>query len=75
MQNFGVTNKEYYGMLWYFWSGQLDDTNSGYQITLKTRCDILSVCKIKTQDIPRGFFFCYKRQPHPRAHANESFVQ
>ena len=23
MQKFGVTNKEYYGMLWYFWSGQL----------------------------------------------------
>ena len=23
MQNFGVTNKEYYGMLRYFWSGQL----------------------------------------------------
>ena len=23
MQNFGVTNKEHYGMLWYFWSGQL----------------------------------------------------
>ena len=22
MQNFGVTNKEYYGILWYFWSGQ-----------------------------------------------------
>ena len=22
MQNFGVTNKEHYGMLWYFWSGQ-----------------------------------------------------
>ena len=22
IQNFGVTNKEYYGMLWYFWSGQ-----------------------------------------------------
>ena len=21
-QNFGVTNKEHYGMLWYFWSGQ-----------------------------------------------------
>ena len=20
---FGVTNKEHYGMLWYFWSGQL----------------------------------------------------
>ena len=20
MQNFGVTNKEHYGMLWYFWS-------------------------------------------------------
>ena len=23
MQNFGVTNKEHYGMLWYFWSGLL----------------------------------------------------
>ena len=23
MQNFGVTNKEHYGMLWYFWSGQI----------------------------------------------------
>ena len=23
MQNFVVTNKEHYGMLWYFWSGQL----------------------------------------------------
>ena len=23
MQNFGLTNKEHYGMLWYFWSGQL----------------------------------------------------
>ena len=22
MQNFGVINQEYYGMLWYFWSGQ-----------------------------------------------------
>ena len=22
MQNFGVRNKELYGMLWYFWSGQ-----------------------------------------------------
>ena len=21
--NFGVTNKERYGVLWYFWSGQL----------------------------------------------------
>ena len=25
MQNFGVTNKEHYGMLWYFWSGQLQN--------------------------------------------------
>ena len=25
MQNFGVTNKEHYGMLWYFWSGQFSD--------------------------------------------------
>ena len=22
MQNFGVSNKEHYGMLWYFWSGK-----------------------------------------------------
>ena len=25
MQNFGVTNEEHYGMLWYFWSGLLRD--------------------------------------------------
>ena len=24
MQSFGVTNKEHYGVLWYFWSGQLE---------------------------------------------------
>ena len=24
-QNFWVTNKEHYGMLWHFWSGQLHD--------------------------------------------------
>ena len=30
MQNFGVTNKEHYGMLWYFWSGQ-------YQSSCATR--------------------------------------
>ena len=23
MQHFGVTSKEHYGILWYFWSGQL----------------------------------------------------
>ena len=23
MQNFGVTNKEHYDMLWYFWSGHV----------------------------------------------------
>ena len=28
MQNFGVTNKEHYGMLWYFWSGQFRTTFS-----------------------------------------------
>ena len=27
MQNFGVTDKEHYGMLWYFWSGQLSLTS------------------------------------------------
>ena len=26
MQNFGVTNKEHYGMLWYFWSGRFQDS-------------------------------------------------
>ena len=28
MQNFGVTNKEHYGMLWYFWSGQFNEISS-----------------------------------------------
>ena len=30
MQNFGATNTEHYGMLWYFWSGQLQITNYIY---------------------------------------------
>ena len=28
IKNFGVTNKEHYGMLWYFWSGQLGMYNN-----------------------------------------------
>ena len=31
MQNFGVTNKEHYGMLWYFWSGQLSTPLRAFQ--------------------------------------------
>ena len=34
MQNFGETNKEHYGMLWYFWSGQLI-----YKESLKTKTE------------------------------------
>ena len=30
MQRFGVTNKEYYGMLWYFGSGQLNEPVEHY---------------------------------------------
>ena len=30
MQNFGATNKEHYGMLWYFWSGQYRGLLSTY---------------------------------------------
>ena len=37
MQNFGVTNKEHYGMLWYFWSGQF--------------CLKLKLKKLKTQGL------------------------
>ena len=29
MQNFGVTGKEHYGMLWYFWSGQYKTKSLG----------------------------------------------
>ena len=31
-QNFGVTNKEHYGMLWYFWNDQYSGEmkNKGY---------------------------------------------
>ena len=32
MQNFGVTNKEHYGMLWYFWSGLLAKARRGWPI-------------------------------------------
>ena len=37
MENFGVTNKEHYGMLWYLWSGQLIITCS---LTLKQRMGV-----------------------------------
>jgi len=32
MQNFGVTNKEHYGMLWYFWSGQLSTKRNSVSV-------------------------------------------
>ena len=35
MQNFGVTNKEHYGMLWYFWSGQLNEEHFTFQLQYK----------------------------------------
>ena len=37
MQNFGVTNKEHYGMLWYFWSGQLNVVHGQVQKTELTK--------------------------------------
>ena len=36
MQNFGVTNKEHYGMLWYFWSGQFSWNDCNTQEKLET---------------------------------------
>ena len=36
LQKFGVTNKEHYGFLWYFWSGQL---NAKHDYDLVKRCD------------------------------------
>ena len=32
MQNFGVTNKEHYGMLWYSWSGQLSTKRNSVSV-------------------------------------------
>ena len=36
MQNFGVTNKEYYGMLWYFWRGQLSTKRTSVSVESQT---------------------------------------
>ena len=42
MQNFGETNKEHYGMLWYFWSGQLflllENENKNHNHTNEQKC-------------------------------------
>ena len=50
MQNFGVTDKEHYGMLWYFWSGQLSLTSqakSSKPATAVQICkDFFSHCSI-----------------------------
>ena len=32
MQNFGVTNKEHYGMLWYSWTGQLSTKRTSVSV-------------------------------------------
>ena len=32
MQNFVVINKEHYGMLWYFWSGQLSTKRTSLRV-------------------------------------------
>ena len=43
MQNFGVTNKEHYDMLWYFWSGQLGCLpNTTPEVTLRAHSDTLN---------------------------------
>ena len=45
MQNFGVTNKERYRMLWYFWSGQLSSKHlncgENFGVTNKERYRML----------------------------------
>ena len=51
MQNFGVTNKDHYGMLWYFWSGRLLPSESLCRVFRKTT---LSIQHIKKPDIKRN---------------------
>ena len=45
MQNFGVTNKEYYGMLWYFleWSIKVaSEKNDAWSMFHSPRCIIVA---------------------------------
>ena len=44
MQNFEVTNKEYYGMLWYFWSGQLVPQWSAFTYNKKYSVNFEQTC-------------------------------
>ena len=45
MQNFGVTNKEHYGMLWYFW-GIIFPTGTFYKDQVGTKIAALKKCVI-----------------------------
>ena len=47
MQNFEVTNKEHYGMLRYFWSGQLlysDPQHERLVTWLQTKNEVANTC-------------------------------
>ena len=51
MQHFGVTNKEHYGMLWYFWSGQL----IVWLLFLKCHVCLVSASQLYHYDLLRFF--------------------
>ena len=71
MQNFGVTNKEYYGMLWYFleWSiGPIGSWSKGvFELRMSTGSEDFSILmipreKLQVINVPLGRAFVKKKK-------------
>ena len=79
MHNFGVTNKEHYGMLWYFWSGQLKVFDpallSHWQsFLLSSQVTILCLFILCKADITL-LMFCFLKLQDTRGHVTAQVVQ
>ena len=57
MQNFGVTNKEYYGMLWYFleWSINVNEITETWRVHSRKTDNFLHIYSYCTKATYRSF--------------------
>ena len=58
MQNFGVTNKDHYGMLWYFWSGLLGVSRGNEKLIMRVHKPKVEY-KLALQEKPQGSILTY----------------
>ena len=83
MQNFGVTNKEYYGMLWYFleWSiGPIGSLSKGvFELRMSTGSEDFSILmipreKLQVINVPLGRAFVKKKKKEKKTFQAKSFT-